>query len=279
MIFLLLSILSSIGILIVFRMFDHYEVQLRQGIMINYLTAGVVGLIIFRPSYEGWMTSEWFLPALLLGILFYSIFRIMGKVTQESGLTVSSIATKMSVVIPIAVGLSVLQESINTLKVAGILLGLLSIGLTSKGNDHKFNVIWPLLLFLGSGSIDALLKLFQHFLVPADDFPRFISTVFFGAFITAAIHHLTFRTSTIRPTTWVGGVILGLVNFAALIFILLTLDLPEWESSVVFPINNLGIIIGSTILGLLFFSERLNLRGYLGVSSALASILLLYLSQ
>jgi len=278
MIYLLLSILSSIGIFIAFRMFSGYEVHTRHGIMINYLVAGLTGVLAFQPDLS-WFTSDWFWPSSLLGVLFYVIFRVMARVTQQNGMAISSLATKMSVVIPVTIGLLFLQESLSWLKMIGVILGLVSIILSAGGSVERKDMLWPLILFAGSGVIDASLKLFQHFLVPEGDFPMFISNIFFAAFLSALIHHLFTSERKIRTNAWVGGLGLGLVNFAALYFILRSLAIPAWESSVVFPINNFGIIAGSTLLAVFALGERINTRGWIAFATASASIVILYISQ
>lgn len=278
MIFLALSILSSIGIFLVFRMFKSYELNTRHGILVNYLVAGLTGLIAFMPGTL-WFDKDWFLPSFLLGAFFYVIFRVMARVTQVNGLSLASIATKMSVVIPVAVGLLVLDESWSWLKGLGIMAGLVAIVLSAGGRGKINALVWPLVLFMGSGIIDASLKLFQHYLVSAPDYPVFISTIFIAAFVTAAIHHLFTKDQRISKGAVFGGTVLGIVNFAALFFIIKTLALPDWESSVVFPINNFGIIAGSTAIAVLAMRERLSLTGWIGFFLATASIVVLYLSK
>lgn len=278
MIYLILSILSSVGIFLAFRLFKTYAIHTRKGIMLNYLVAGVLGLLLFQPDWSWWERS-WFIPSCLLGILFYVVFRVMAKVTQENGLAVSSIATKMSVVIPVAVGLTVLDESLNALKLSGILLGLVAVVLSSGDHVKAGSWVWPMLLFLGSGVVDSNLKLFQHFLVPDEEISVFSSNIFLSAFVTSFVHHLSLPERSIQLKELIGGAGLGIVNIAALYFILRSLALPNWESSLVFPINNFGIIAGSTLLAILFFKEKIHLRGWLGIGFAVLSILLLYLAK
>lgn len=278
MTYILLSIASSIGILLIFKLFTRFEVNTREGIMINYLVAGATGFIAFGFDIQLFSTS-WFLPSGLLGVLFYSVFRIMAKVTQENGVSVSSIATKMSVVLPVTVGLGILHESVNGLKIIGICLGLASI-ILSAGSSIKSNKwLWPLVLFFGSGLVDTSLKLFQEWAVSDAEFASFSSTVFSFAFITAFVHHLSLKRRVPDKSTLIGGLTLGVVNFAALYFILMALALPNWESSVVFPINNFGIIAGSTLIAIVALGERLDRKGWLSLIAAFASILLLYLSK
>ncbi len=278
MIFLGLSILSSIGIFIVFRMFSSYAMHTRQGIMINYLVAGLVGLAVFRPSHL-WLKEPWFAPSCALGILFYLIFSVMGRVTQYNGLSIASLAAKMSVVIPVSIGLLFLDESLSALKVIGIALGLTSIVLSAGASVRGRDLLWPVILFIGSGIIDASLKLFQHAMVDESVFPMFVSNVFLSAFVAALAHHLFTKERHLTIRTAIGGLGLGLVNFAALFFLLKSLALPDWESSLVFPINNFGIIAGSTMLGFFLLGERLTMRGWAGFGFASLSILLLYLAK
>ncbi|NQV52501.1 MAG: DMT family transporter [Flavobacteriales bacterium] len=278
MIFLGLSILSSIGIFVAFRMFSSYGVHTRQGIMINYLVAGIVGLVVFQPT-QFWLQEPWFAPSCALGLLFYVIFRIMGRVTQFNGLSVASLAAKMSVVIPVSIGLIFLDESLSALKLMGIALGLASIVLSAGASVKGRDLLWPLVLFIGSGVIDASLNLFQHAMVDESAFPMFVSNIFLSAFIAALAHHLLSHERKVSIRSVIGGLGLGLVNFAALYFILRSLALPEWESSLVFPINNFGIIAGSTLLGVFALGERLTTRAWTGFGFATLSILLLYFAK
>lgn len=280
MIYLLLSIIASVGIFLTFRLFKTFQINVRHGIMVNYLVAGLTGLVVFQPDAT-WFNHPWFLPACLLGVLFYVVFRIMAKVTNENGMSVSSLATKMSVMVPVAAGIMLLEESITILKILGVLLGLIAVILSVGGKTEQETNVWkwPFFLFLGSGAIDAILKLFQHYWVSAELFPVFISTIFIAAFLAALVHHTFTSVRSLKLNSLVGGLVLGLVNFASLYFLLQTLALPNWESSLVFPINNFGIIAGSTIVAMTIFKERLVKKAKAGLLLALLSIVLLYFTQ
>jgi multidrug transporter EmrE-like cation transporter len=51
-----------------------------------------------------------------------------------------------------------------------------------------------------------------------------------------------------------------------------------WEGSVVFPINNVSIIVLSTLIAILFFKEKLQKINSLGLAFALVAIALIALS-
>ncbi len=277
MIWLLGSVLCSSGILLLFRSFTDAQVHTRHAIMINYLTAASTGYLIYRPT-ELWFAEPWFLPSALMGVFFYMIFRVMAKTAQENGVAVSVVFSKMSVVIPVMVGLTILNESLNWLKVVGILVGIAAVVLTAQGDTRKGLWIWPLILFLGSGGIEASLKLFQVKLLGEGQTPLFISTVFSFAFLTAASHHITTTERKVSGRSALGGLILGMINFGSIYFLLKALDLPGWESSFVFPINNFAIVLCSAVLAMLLFRETPKLRVWTGLGLASFSIWLLYLS-
>lgn len=249
----------------------------RQAIMINYAVAALTGTFFF-PHELGTWSAKWFWPAAAMGVLFYVVFRLIAKTTQTSGVAAASVSTKMSVIIPIAVGLLFLSESWNWLKLAGIVLGIAAVVLSTWSKAKIKDWKWPLLAFLGSGFIDAALNLFQVMLVDESEFPSFITTIFSFAFVTGLIHHFTFVERTISKTTYVHGAALGVVNFASLLFILLSLSLPNFESSVIFPINNVGVVMSSSLFAFLLFKEQLTAKALIGVGLSIAAIALLYFS-
>ena len=101
---LLLSILSSTLIFVVFKLFSRFKVNTLQAIVVNYFVACGTGLLLYDGEIVLQKIPEypWFLYALALGSLFIGIFNLMAWTTQRSGLSVVSVATKMSVVVPVA---------------------------------------------------------------------------------------------------------------------------------------------------------------------------------
>lgn len=279
MIFLTLSILASSAIMLIFRWFSSAKINTRHAIMTNYVVACITGLLVFMPN-ESWMSRPWFWPSAVLGILFYTIFRVMAKTAQENGVAVGVVVTKMSVIIPVSFGLTLLGEAFNWLKIVGILCGLSAVLLTTNGHVKGKAFIWPVILFVGSGVIDTVLNLFQEWSVTEVEVPVFSSTVFGFAFITAFIHHLIIKEDRkVAFKSIGGGLVLGTVNFGSIYFLLGALALPDWESSVVFPINNFGIVLLSTLLAMLLFKERPNGKNWIGIVLSFSAIWFLYLSK
>lgn len=279
MIYIGLSILTSSAILLLFRWFGQAGIVTRHAIMTNYAVAAITGLVVFMPSNH-WFHQPWFWPSALLGTLFYSIFSVMAKTAQENGVAVGVVVTKMSVILPIVIGLSLLGEQFSWLKMVGIAAGLSAVFLTTNGHIKGGAIIWPIILFVGSGLIDSLLNLFQKWSVGQEDFPVFSSTVFAFAFLSALAHHFILKTErTVSRKSLTGGIVLGIVNFGSIYFLLKALALPNWESSVVFPINNFGIVLLSTFGAIVLFKERPNAKNWIGIGLSFAAIWFLYLSK
>ena len=285
MIYLLASILSSTIILVLFRSMQNTAAVVRHAIVVNYLTAALAGTVLFDVGWS--ITSHrWFLPAAIEGVGFYVVFRMIALTTQRAGITVAGIATKMSVVIPTFIGIVALGESVSTAKIAGLVCGIVSVLLavgfkfkvsSNADADGRFTGwLLPLMVFAGTGLIDASFKLFQIRGLTDEQFPGFVITIFGFAFLAAGIHHLMQPGKKVNVSSAGFGVVLGLANLGTVYFILKSLALPGWESSIVYPLNNFGIVLASTLAAVVLFGERLTTTTKLSLCFALSSIFLLY---
>lgn len=288
MIYLLLSILASTIIFVVFKLFSHYKINTLHAIVVNYFVACISGLIAYSgkivvseiPEYE------WFYFTLGLGALFIIVFNLMAITTQKSGLSVVSVATKMSLIIPIIFGLAYYKESLGPFKIAGIILALTAVYLASiKAKDgiaiQPKNLIFPALVFLGSGIIDTSLKFLEDSYVAANAVPLFSSTIFSAA---AVIGILVLCVQAIQGKfkfqfkNIIGGIVLGVPNYFSIYFLVKALRSDLLESSGVFTINNVAIVLLSTLIGIVAFKEKLILKNWIGIALAVVSIGCIFLA-
>jgi drug/metabolite transporter (DMT)-like permease len=201
----------------------------------------------------------------------------MALTAQKNGLSVASVASKMSVVIPIIFGVYVLNESLGLQKIIGILLALVAVYLTSikPNSDVKLtqSLYLPILLFLGSGIIDTSVNYFA----PKDKIPLFSATIFGIAFLiglTVLFYNSRKLKSKFKLKSIPLGVTLGLVNYASIFFLLKALRVDGFESSTLFTINNVAIVALSTLVGLMMFKETISNKNWLGIGFAIISILI-----
>ncbi|WP_369995833.1 EamA family transporter [Winogradskyella sp.] len=281
MIYLILSILSSTAIFVVFKLLSKYNVNTLQVIVINYIVAFTIGISLnderIRPEI---IYVDWFMAAIGLGILFITIFNVMALTAQKNGLSVASVASKMSVIIPVLFGIIVYGESAGLQKIIGIILALTAVFLASikpKSNVVLTKSIYlPILLFLGSGIIDTSIN---HF-APNGNKALFLAVIFgisgiIGLLILSykslILKHY-FKTKSIPF-----GIVLGIINYASIHYILKALRVDGFESSSVFTINNVAIVAVSTLVGLFLFKERISGKNWFGILLALISIALVTL--
>ncbi len=285
MIALVLSILASSLIFLVFKLFDIYKVDTFQAIVVNYLVAAISGFIAFNGSIEVEQitTASWLPGTLFLGVLFIVIFNLMAVTTQRSGLSVVSVATKMSVVIPILFGLFYYNEASGWLKITGIVVALIAVYLASIKEQEqtpkfKNNLLLPILVFLGSGIIDTSIKFLEDKYVEEADIPIFSALIFSTAFILgicALLYQIIAKKVRLEFKNLIGGIALGIPNYFSIYFLVRALRAPGLDSSSVFTVNNIGIVMLATFIGLIFFKEKLSKKNWLGIALALASIALI----
>ena len=282
MIYLVLSILVSSFLFVIFKLFDVFKINTLQAIIVNYIIAFSFGVftsntavsILEAPS------QNWFLGAFCLGFLFISIFNVMGITAQRNGLSVASVAGKMSVVIPVVFGIIVYNEGLGFIKILGILMALIAVYLSSAKSDTstvKFkNLFFPLLLFVGSGLLDTGLKYVEMTSVSDGEEPLFLATIFGCAFVLGVFVVIVQIINGKFKFHWkniLGGIVLGVPNYYSMEFLLKAFK-TDLESSTLFTINNVGIVILTTIFALLFFKEKLIKKNWVGIALAVISIVL-----
>lgn len=283
MIYLLLSILASTAIFVAFKLFERFNLNTLQAIVANYYTACICGLL----SYKGTINtseiinSKWFLGAILLGFLFIAVFNLMALTAQRNGLSVASVAGKMSVVIPVIFGIYVYHEGVGFQKLFGIILALVAVYLTAVKQNARLSIkqgLWlPFLLFLGSGVIDASIKYLETTYVSKNGIPIFSATIFGCAAIIGSIilmYKILRKNYKFNIKNTIGGAILGVINYYSIYFLLKALQFEGLESSTLFTVNNVAIVMVSTLIGLLLFKETITKKNWIGISLAIISILL-----
>ncbi|ARV08120.1 hypothetical protein BTO05_00120 [Winogradskyella sp. PC-19] len=283
MIYLALSILSSTGIFVLFKLFNKYKIDTLQAIVVNYITACICGLIHNDKNLvvSEIVSSDWFIGVIILGFLFIAIFNVMALTAQKNGLSVASVASKMSVIIPIIFGIIVFKEGIGIQKILGIVLALVAVYLTSiKSKDKTVltaSIYLPIILFLGSGIIDTSVNYFA----PDDKIPLFSACIFGFAFAIGCIL-LVYKSIRFKKSFTVKsiplGATLGIVNYASIYYLLKALRIDGLESSSLFTINNVAIVAVSTLIGLLIFKEKISNKNWIGICLALISIVLVTLA-
>ncbi len=279
MIFLILSILCSASIFVVFKLFARYEVHNLSAVVFNYFTAFVLGFAHYYFSNYAHPIDYSSLPkALLLGVLFIVLFVMMVLSTQKNGAGTTSAVVKMSIVIPVMGGIWLYNDAFSWLHAIGLLIALLSIYLLvseGKGTRNKWNVIL-FILFVGSGLLDTLLKYAEQYWIKPNPVELFSAVIFLSAGILGFAYML--YSKTIKLLKWKDvafGVVLGIPNYGSIYFLIKALENATLPSARIFPINNIGVVLVSLMLGIAFFKEKLSGIQWIAIAGSVLSILLI----
>ena len=94
MIELVFAILTSSFIFVLFKLFPKYSINTFQAIVFNYVTACICGFSLYGNlwSFKMIETSNWPVFTVTCGLLFISIFFLMGLSSQKNGLAITSVA-------------------------------------------------------------------------------------------------------------------------------------------------------------------------------------------
>ncbi|MBE0674045.1 MAG: DMT family transporter, partial [Bacteroidales bacterium] len=286
---LFLCIISSTLILVVFRLLNVLKVSTLNAIIINYITAAALGLIAGGRSGFNPFGEEWFMMSVVTGFLFVFMFYVIGYSARVAGITLTSLTTKLSVVIPVLFSILVFGEHLSILKVAGMILAVAAIVMIvyrprkQEGTVVSIRrMLWlPATLFFGAGFIDSLIKYSQEVYVGNDEILAFSATTFMAAALTSIILRLTGKYEN-EENRWynlaIGGVALGVVNFGSLYFLVMALESDKLASSIIFGINNIGVVMLSVVTGMFFFGEKTTTLNKAGIALAIVSIMMLFYS-
>lgn len=281
---LIVSILTNTLLLLILKGFEKYGVNTLHGIVVNYLIAGSTGIVLLgAPTYDTYAhgtTGVMWIP-FVLGFLFISIFFALGRTAQVAGISVATVANKMSVVIPVLAAVLLYEETLQWVKIAGIIIALVAVWMTSKKDGKAFDMRYlflPIVIFIGSGIIDALVNHMQKTTPERTLIPFMLSVAFLTAFVIG-ICTIAFRTFRFRERitgkSILGGIVLGIPNYFSIYAITQALNTDIMDSSELYPVNNMGIVICSALGALIFFRERLSLLNWTGILLSVGAIALI----
>ncbi|MCC6252595.1 MAG: EamA/RhaT family transporter [Bacteroidia bacterium] len=290
MIYIILCILINAGLILVFKLFPKYNIDNFQAIVANYFVAAFLGFQIAEQKFDIQTMAQqaWFIYALFLGLLFVSIFYLISITTIVWGVSVATVANKMSIVIPVSLAVYLFNESLSFIQILGILLAMISVVLVSKKRDDaaiKIDKKWyyflPVILFIGCGAIDALIGYLQKIFVGTDYSNEFIlSTAFMFAAISGGVVFaflLILKKIKWHTKSIITGILLGIPNFFSMYFIMKSLESNVLNASTFFPVNNMSIVVVATVVSVWAYKEKLSRLNIAGVILSIAAIVLIAL--
>lgn len=265
---------------LLFRAFGERNIALLPAIVVNYFAAFICGAMVVAPWNAGDLGILW-MPSMFLGVMFISIFYLTGLSAQRAGVAATAVASKMSLVLTVLVAVYLYNDEPGLIGYAGIALAVVGVVLSSWVRNRsavRGSWILPTVLFFGNAVIDVTINWVQRtVLTPAHEavFPTLVFAVA-GCIGTALVLRGKERSAFKQPSVWIGGTLLGVVNYAALYFVVQALAYGGMDSSSVYPLINIVVILFGTGLSILLFRERPRRIQFIGiVCSVIALVMIL----
>lgn len=275
MLFLLLAILSSSVLAVVLK---YLNTENTFGVyFINYCTCAVLAFLFLEPK------SLWngdFFPiglGAVSGALYLAALIAYGYSIRKSGAVLSSVFSRLGVLVPILLSVAFFGEQPSALQIAGLALAVLATVVMNlrpgAERARNFSVVPLLLVLLLNGSSDSMSKVFAQGGSRGDD-GLFVFYIFLFASLFTLLPLLHSR-RRLEKKDMLFGVAVGIPNFMASRFLLAALtDLPAF---LVYPTYSVGAIVVISLFSFLLFREKLNRLQFAGVALILAALVLLNL--
>jgi len=252
-IYLLIHIIFALGMFISFKLVDIKGLNKYQTLLVNYIVA--ISLSVFNTNFEirdilSNYSTHLIIPAVIVGFLFILNFILMLYSIQKVGLGFTTALNKMSVVIPVSIGILYLgQNSHLLLKLLGIFSALMAFFLIlyqKNKNVPMLSYILPVMVFIVSGTIDTSMELSGRFVISKpDERELFLLGIFFTALF-----------------------------FSILFTVIDHVNVVKMGGSVVFPIHNASVVMLTALIGFFFFKEKFTTKQWIGIFLAVTSVAL-----
>ena len=286
MFFLALAILGSGVIPVIFRAFDGWRVNVFWAIPANYITCIVLGNFLagrtFTPSELA--SQTWIGFAVIQGIILAVNFYLLAHTAQRVGVAIAALASRLSVAIPSLLAFSLYGDTLTPVKTGGLLAALAALYLCTvparqPGKAFARLVhLSPIVLFLTFGCYFSILKYLQTYYLDRATYHSYVMSGFVFAFLSSVVIGVAkrvFSTGDFRVRHILAGIGLGLVNYVAIYSLLNVLAIEGWQSSQLFPIYSVGVVVVSMLMALVCFRERLPRQKILGLCVGLLAVALL----
>lgn len=287
MLYLAGSIVLTSWLTLCFKVVERFKLDNLQVIVSNYITCVITGSVIngSAPLTRSTVEAPWFPWALVMGTMFVALFNVVAITTQRFGVSVSSVAYKLSLVVPFLFSIYLYNEDNTTLKTIGVILALIAVALTcykpatSTGVSHGL-LFWilPAVLFLGSGLLDTMIKYVEQRFLDGSNNNEYLISAFLMAAVSGIVMLLIVLVTKRRGLSWKAilmGISVGIPNYLSIWCLMKVLQQFSTNSSAIIPINNMGIVLFSSIVAFLFFREKLSALNWSGIVLAVVAIALI----
>ena len=276
MLFLCLAILSSAAIALLMRFSTGRVTAKLSMLSANYLICAFLG-----SAYAGFDLLPAQIPGfsltvglgLISGIVYLGGFILFQWNTAKNGVVLTSVFMKLGLLVPMVLSVLFFHELPTWAQILGFCIAILAILLINfNGNRNAGRFRWQLLAMLVlCGSSDAMSKVFKVMGPEALSNQYLFYTIFFA--IVLCVGLVLYKKERPGMREFLFGAAIGIPNFFSSKFLLSALA--ELPAVVVYPSFSIATMLITTLVGVLFFRERLRKLQWLALVAILVALLLL----
>ena len=206
------------------------------------------------------------------------------------GITATSLANNLSLVIPVCFSLFIFQtggKTFDALNYVGLVLAVVAVALSTLKKEPanpalpapergSIRVLLPVAVFLMYGATNTLINYINLNYIPSTDQTAVVTlTMVLGA-IVAGVLMLAIRLlqgkEKIDRRSLVGAITLGVPNYLSFYTLLLALSQFGSNGAFVYPLYNIGVIIVAALVAVIFFRETHSVANKIGLGLAILAI-------
>lgn len=292
--FLIFAILFSSLFSVVFKICQQKNIDSAQTIMFNYIVgAAVTWIPILTGTAFGDSTlAAYSLPgkslvcAAIQGVMFLAGFAVMDASVARSGVALTTVSSRASLILPVILSAIFFGQSAPAwipvvMVVAAMVMIILPSGNGTSGKSNFNAMLFLVIVFFTYGISDFFMKVSQNSVEEvygaSEDRLNALTGFIFLAASLASLIWCAVTGSLKKGIRWnaVGsGIVLGLINTGCTSSLLRALGF--MSTSVFYPLYNIGIVLVASLLGVIFFKERLKWIQVAGMVVAAVAITLFF---
>jgi len=234
------------------------------------------------------ISQTWFPFACIIGVLYIITFYLIAETIKKNGITVATVANKLSMIIPAITAFFIYQnESLGLLKIIGIIAAIIAVIFTSIKEkketgiiENKKYLLLPLILWILAGITDTIMGYVENRMLEPQSIPIFLASLFSIACIIGTsllLYNLITKKTTFQIKNLLSGLALGVPNYYSTEFFIKALTYSGLDKSVLFPAISIGIVVLSSLGAYFLFREHLSTKNIFGIALAIFAIFLMNL--
>ena len=278
MLYLLLAIASSAMVSLGMRMSEKYVRNNMVMFTANYAICLAISRFymgdfrLFAPeSGMGWAIAL----GVVSGFLYLAGFVMLQKSILHNGVILSSASMKLGgVLIPVVLAVLLFRERMGWIQLAGAVIAVAAVLLMNleRGEVRRDGKkLWLLALLLTSGITDTMANVYDKTGAAALK-NHYLFYTFLAALLTA-FAMAAFRKQKPRTADVACGLLIGIPNYFSARFLLLALS--SVPAVITYPVYSIGTMIMISMVGVLFFKEKLSGQKKWALMMILAALVLL----